>query len=69
MDLTVAEQFYLLKKNTKQKKEELLKIVTWVVFGKFKQFGSLHEFSITKFHKVSIFLNTFLNLLKFLKFR
>ena len=27
-----------------------------IVFGNFKQFESLHEISITKFHKISIFL-------------
>ena len=55
------------KYKKKRRTPFLLKIVTW----NFKQFGSpwnFNEFSITKFHKVSIFLNIFLNLLKFLKF-
>ena len=65
MDLTVAEQFYLLKKKIQNKERRtpfLLKIVTWVVFGNFKQFGSpwnFNEFSITKFHKVSHILEHF----------
>ena len=59
------------KKRKKRRTPFLLKIVSWVVFGNFKQFGSpwnFNEFSITKFDKVSIFLNIFLNLLNFLKF-
>ena len=46
MDLTVAEQFYLLKKKKKKGRTPfLLKIVSWVVFGNFKQFGSPWNFN------------------------